>query len=88
MATEAFKGAGFDAYNLSGGLLGLGGLRAAARAGERLRGGLTAGARRRRYGFHLIEQPSGSVSAGSGSLPASTASSAARSHPARWPGSW
>ena len=38
--------------------------------------------------FHLIEQPTGSVSAGSGAAPASTASSAPRSQAALSDGSW
>ena len=38
-------------------------------------------------GSHLIEQPTGVVSAGSGSLPSSTASSAPRSQSASWEGS-
>ena len=62
-------------------------LRAAA-AGHR-RGGRRGEHRRRRdHCFHLIEQPTGSVSAGSGTAPASTASIAPRSQAALSDGSW
>ena len=40
------------------------------------------------HAFHLTLQPTGSVSAGSGSRPSSTASSAPRSQPAFCEGSW
>ena len=62
-------------------------LRAAA-AGDRGRGGRREHRRRRRHCFHLIEQPTGSVSARDGSSPARTASSASRSHAAFCDGSW
>ena len=91
MATEAFRGAGFDAHNMAGGLLdwdatGLplepeGGYVASTDARR------SATARVADYHFHLIEQPTGLVSGAAGSSPARTASSAARSHSARRAGS-
>ena len=86
MATEAFTQAGFDAHNMTGGLLDWDGGWAPARARRRHVADWPAG-RLAGYGFHLIEQPTGLVSASSGSRPASTASSASRSQAARWPGS-
>ena len=99
MATQAFAGGIRRPQHdrrLAG--LGRGGLAAGARGRLRRRGLSLARARApartsrartrtRDYCFHLIEQPTGLVSAFSGVLPASTASRASRSHCARWDGS-